>query len=70
LGDVDFDLRVLQGDVNGSGAVTATDVSAARGRINQIAAFGNTSRADVNMSGAITGPDLSFVRARIGNSAP
>jgi len=70
LGDTDLEFRVLQGDVNSSGAVTGTDVSFVRGRINQQVAFGETLRADPNMTGAITGPDISFVRSRIGNSAP
>jgi hypothetical protein len=70
LGDTDFELRVLRGDANNNGAVTATDVSFVRSRINQPVAFGATSRADVNMNGSITGPDVSFVRSRIGHSAP
>jgi len=70
LGQLTFDFRVLQGDANGSGAVTATDVSFVRGRIGQVAAYGDSSRADVNMSGAVTATDISFVRYRIGHSAP
>jgi hypothetical protein len=70
LGDLDFDFRVLQGDANGSGAVTATDVSFVRGRLGQVAAYGDSSRADVNMTGAVTATDISFVRSRIGHSAP
>jgi len=69
-GDTNFDLRVLQGDANNSGAVTATDVSFVRGRINDAVAFGQTSRADVNLTGSLTGTDISFVRSRIGHSAP
>jgi len=69
-GDTDVEVRVLQGDANSSGAVTGTDVSFVRGRINQQAAFGDPSRSDVNMTGATTGTDISFVRSRIGNSAP
>jgi hypothetical protein len=69
-GDTDIEFRVLQGDANNNGAVTATDVSFVRSRINEPVAFGATSRADVNMSGSITGPDVSFVRSRIGHSAP
>jgi hypothetical protein len=70
LGQLAFDFRVLQGDVNDSGAVTATDISFVRGRLGQVAAYGDSSRADVNMSGAVTAPDISFVRFRIGHSAP
>lgn len=69
-GDSTLELRVVAGDVNGSGTVTGTDVSFVRGRINQAVAFGDTSRADANRTGTITGTDISFVRARIGNSAP
>jgi subtilisin family serine protease len=70
LGDLDFEFRVLQGDVNNSGGVTATDLSFVRGRLGQVAAFGDSSRADVNMTGAVTATDISFVRSRIGHSAP
>lgn len=69
-GDPDFDLRVLQGDANGSGIVTATDISFVRGRINQAVEFGSTSCADVNQTGTITGTDVSYVRGRINSSAP
>ncbi len=69
-GDSDFELRVLQGDANGSGIVTGTDISFVRGRINQAVSFGDTSRADVNLTGTLTGTDISYVRSRIGDSAP
>jgi hypothetical protein len=70
LGDLDVEFRVLQGDANNSGAVTATDVSFVRGRINKLADYGDPARADVNMTGAVTATDVSFVRSRIGHSAP
>lgn len=69
-GDDDFDLRVLQGDANGSGSVTGPDVSYVRGRINKPVKFGPTSRADGNQSGTITATDISYVRGRIGSTAP
>jgi subtilisin family serine protease len=69
-GDSNFDLRILQGDANGSGIVTATDVSFVRGRIGQTVVFGDTARADVNLTGTNTATDISFVRGRIGASAP
>jgi hypothetical protein len=69
-GDSDFELRVLQGDANSSGAVTATDISFVRGRINREVEFGPTSRADGNQTGTITATDISYVRGRIGSSAP
>jgi subtilisin family serine protease len=70
LGDTDLEFRVVQGDANGSGAVTATDVSFVRGRMGRPVEYGETTRADVNMTGTITGPDISFVRSRIGHAAP
>jgi hypothetical protein len=69
-GDTDVEFRVLQGDANNNGSVTATDVSVVRARLNQTVAVSATARADVNMSGSITGPDISFVLSRIGHSAP
>jgi hypothetical protein len=69
-GDADFELRVIQGDANGNGAVTATDVSYVRGRINREVKFGSSSRADGNQTGTITATDISCVRGRIGSFAP
>ena len=69
-GDSDFELRVIQGDANGNGAVTATDVSFVRGRINREVKFGSSSRADGNQTGTVTATDISYVRGRIGSYAP
>ncbi len=70
-GDTDFELRVLQGDTNANGVVTATDISFVRGRINiPVHPTPFTRRSDVNLSGTLTATDISFVRGRIGSSAP
>lgn len=65
-----FEFRVAQGDADGSGEVTDTDISFVRERINREVEYGPTCRADCNRTGTITGADISYVRGRIGNSAP
>ena len=69
-GDDDFEVVILQGDANGSGIVTGTDISFVRGRMNEKVIFGDTARTDCNLTGTVTGTDISYVRARIGNGGP
>lgn len=65
-----FDLRVLQGDSDDSGTVTAGDVDYVRDRLGEPLANAQIAGADPNQTGAITGTDISFVRGRLGNAAP
>jgi subtilisin family serine protease len=69
-GDRNFQIIVLQGDANGSGAVTGPDVSFVRGQLNQPVESGRSSRADGNQTGTVTATDISYTRGRIGSSAP
>jgi len=68
-GDLDITLRTLAGDVDGSGAVTAADILAARAAAGQPLGPG-TCRWDVTTSGAVTGDDLLAIRRRLGNALP
>ncbi len=62
-------LGFLVGDVNGSGKVSAGDISSVKAR-NAILVDGNNFRADVNASGAIDAADLRMVKARAGLGLP
>ena len=59
----DFAVGFLTGDANGSGAITAADVSAVRARSGQITDDSNY-RHDMNATGRISAADISASRAR------
>ncbi len=59
----------LLGDVNGSGAVNATDVSQTKGRIGQ-AVDSSNFKSDVNANGAINATDASIIKPNIGTGLP
>jgi outer membrane protein assembly factor BamB len=61
-------VAALAGDVDGSGMVAASDVTAARELTGRSATV--APRADVNGSGTVTGGDLLAVRARLGSALP
>ncbi len=62
-------MRVLMGDVNGNGAVNATDVGLTKTVVGQ-AAGAATFRADANADGSISGTDVSLVKAQSGSGLP
>jgi hypothetical protein len=68
-GDVGVRLFALVGDVNGNGAVNASDVSQVKARAGETVNSSNF-RADVTANGAITASDVSLVKARAGTAAP
>ncbi|MGI8436853.1 MAG: fibronectin type III domain-containing protein [Chthoniobacterales bacterium] len=65
--DVPVTLRFLIGDVNGSGSVSASDVSQAKslasGPVNA-----STFRSDVVANGSINSSDIGLVKSKSGNS--
>lgn len=61
-------VAALAGDVDGSAAVTAADVLAARAQAGR--AVADVPRSDVNASGTVTGGDLQAVRLKIGRVLP
>lgn len=68
-GDRDLTLRVLAGDVHGSGTVTAADILAACSQ-SGLPLSAATARYDLNASGSVTGDDLLAIRARLGRQLP
>jgi photosystem II stability/assembly factor-like uncharacterized protein len=68
-GDRDLVLQVLAGDVDGSGAVTATDILAVRASVGNVLDAA-TAHYDVDGSGALTGGDLLAVRRYLGRALP
>ena len=59
----------LVGDVNGNGAINASDIGAVKARIGQTLS-NTTFKYDLNASGSISATDVSMVKARAGISLP
>ena len=60
-------MRFLVGDVNGSGAVNASDIVSVKTRIGQAISWANF-QIDINASGSIDSADLALVKARVGTA--
>jgi hypothetical protein len=60
-------IAFFPGDVNGSGKVSAADVSAVKSRVSQAVDAAN-ARFDVNLDGAISSTDVSIVKSRSGQA--
>ena len=56
--------RVLHGDVNGNGAVSAADVNLVKSRLNQTVTYA-TYRADVSADNAVSVTDVNAVIAKV-----
>jgi len=70
LKSADVHLRVLQGDVNGSGSLTAADVSICKTAVTQgNVVNGANFRCDINADGLITSSDLNLVKTQVATSA-
>ncbi len=67
--DVTIPMRVLLGDVNGNGAVNATDIGLVKASSGQPVSATNF-RADVDANGNITASDISLVKAFSGTGIP
>ena len=68
-GDVAVPMAFLLGDTNGSGTVSASDVSQTKAQSGNTAGAGNF-RTDVNSSGSISASDVALVKSKSGNSLP
>jgi hypothetical protein len=67
--DLTVQMRLLVGDTNGNGAVSASDVSQTKAQSGQ-ATTGLNFRADVNPSGSINTTDIGLVKANSGHVLP
>ncbi len=67
--NVDVRMSLLQGDVNGNGAVNAADVSVCKSHIGEAVNSTNFA-ADVNANGLINATDAAIVKAHIGTGLP
>ena len=68
-GNVAVSMGVLVGDVNGNGAVNATDVALTKSQVGMAVGSGNF-REDVNANGTISSTDVAIVKSDVGTSLP
>jgi hypothetical protein len=68
-GDIPISMGVLVGDVNGNGAVNASDVALTKAQVGQAVTSSNF-REDVNANGAISATDVALVKSDVGHSLP
>jgi hypothetical protein len=66
---VTIPMRLLIGDINGNGAVNASDIAVSKRFVGQLA-YPTTYRADVNADGAINATDVSLVKSQSGTPLP
>jgi hypothetical protein len=67
--DLVIPLRVLLGDTNGNGSVTASDIAQVKAASGQAVTPANF-RADVNANGSVNATDVSLVKSLAGSSLP
>lgn len=68
-GNLVIPMRVLAGDVNGSGTVNASDVAFTKSRLGQVVNTTNL-KSDVNANGTINASDVSIVKSKVGTGLP
>jgi len=68
-GDVPVSMGVLVGDVNGNGAVNASDVSLTKSQVG-VPVTGSNFREDVNANGVINSVDVALVKSKVGTALP
>jgi len=69
MSNVPVSMGVLIGDVNGNGAVNATDAALTKSQVGMPVGSGNF-REDVNANGTITATDVAIVKSDVGTSLP
>jgi hypothetical protein len=67
MSDTTINMKVLLGDVDGSGAVTGVDVNFAKVQVGATVSTGNF-KEDVNLTDSITGVDVNVVKGQVGTS--
>ena len=60
--------RLLQGDVNGNGLITGSDVNLCKAQVGQ-PVTGFNFRCDINANGVITGSDVNLIKTKVGGSS-
>ena len=69
-GDIVIPFRVLLGDTNGNGAVTASDIGQVKSQSGQAVLEANF-RSDVTVNGgSINSSDIGLVKSRSGTQLP
>ena len=68
--NVRIPMRVLAGDTNGSGGVSASDVSQTKAATSPGTVTASNFRNDVNTNGAINATDISIVKSQSGAGLP
>ena len=68
-GDIVIPFRVLVGDTNGNGTVSASDIGQLKTQAGQ-PVTGANFRSDLNANGAINSTDISLVKSRSGTQLP
>jgi hypothetical protein len=69
LPDTPVSAKILLGDINGSGAVSAADIGQTKAQAGNSAGAGNF-RTDTNTSGSISAADIGQVKVNSGHSLP
>ncbi len=67
--DATFSVGFLKGDLDGSGRVTAADLSAAKARVGR-PVLAATAAGDINADGILDGTDVAAVRIQTGKQLP
>ena len=69
LANTALSIKMLVGDINGNGVVSASDVAQAKAASGS-PMLDTTFRADANASGVINATDIGLIKAKAGNSVP
>ena len=70
LGNVLVPMGVLNGDTNGSGGVSGSDVTQTKAAVSSGVLTGANFRTDVNVSGTLTSSDIAIVKSKSGGILP
>jgi hypothetical protein len=68
-GDLVVPVNILAGDVNGNGAVNASDVALAKSRSGQ-PVDGTSFKSDVNANGSCNASDVALIKSKAGTGLP
>ncbi len=68
-GNVTVPMSILVGDINGNGAVNATDVAQDKSQSGQ-ALTSTNFRSDVNATGSIDATDIAITKSKVGTGVP